>query len=169
MVLKLHSLILLSHTNCLTTISIAVVLTVEHVYRGSLLCESQESISMHVWSQVIEELYTKMTHTLGDHVIFGVCIFQRKMVVSHVHLPFAPTVLLMIHAIAHKFRAMNNHYNSNYNDSDIRMWNEQQINNLCTVCKVSNVLCCSVWYIIIYRVTILSDILFVTSLASLRY
>lgn len=132
MVLKLHVLFLLNHTSCLTRISIAVVLTVEHVYEGSLLCESQESISMHVWRQVTEELYTKIARTVGDHIIFGAWIFQRKTVVFHVHLPFAPTVLFMVHAIAHKFRAMNNHYNSNYNDSDIGMWNEQQI--ICVLC-----------------------------------
>jgi hypothetical protein len=70
MVLKLHGLILLNHNICLTRISVAVVLTVERVYKGSPLCESQESISMHVRSQVIEELYTKIVHILGDHIIF---------------------------------------------------------------------------------------------------
>jgi hypothetical protein len=71
MVLEVHGLILLKHIICLTRISIAVVLTVEHVYKGSLLCESQESVSMHVRSQVIEELYTKIARNLGDHIIFG--------------------------------------------------------------------------------------------------
>lgn len=87
----------------------------------------------------------KFAHTIGDHITFGAWIFQRKRTISCVHLPFAPPVLLMVHAVAHKFRAMNNHYNSNYNDSDIGMWNEQQINNLCSVCEVCNILCCGVW------------------------
>lgn len=71
MVLKLYGLIVLNHTICLTRTSLAVVLTVKHVYKGSLLCESQESISMHVQRQVIEEMYTKIAHTVGDHIIFG--------------------------------------------------------------------------------------------------
>lgn len=111
--LKLHGLILLNHTMHLARISIAVVLTVEQVYKGSLSCEFQASISMHVRSQVIEELYTEIAHTVGDHIIIGAWVSQHKTAVSHVHLPFAPTVLLMVQAIAHKFRAMNNHYNSN--------------------------------------------------------
>ena len=56
MVSKLHGLIVMNHTICLTRICLAVVVTVKHVYKGSLLCESQESISMHVQHQVIEEL-----------------------------------------------------------------------------------------------------------------
>jgi hypothetical protein len=67
-VLKLRGLILLNHTIHLARIGIAVV---EQVYKGSLLYEFQASISTHVRGQVIEELYTKIAHTVGDHIIIG--------------------------------------------------------------------------------------------------
>ena len=107
--------LLSSSSNCETCVQGFSVVWVPGIYFHACTTPSH-------WGTV-----AKIAHTVGGHIIFGAWIFQRKMVISRVHLPFAPTVLLMTHAIAHKFIAMNNHYNSNYNDSTIRMWNEQQI------------------------------------------
>lgn len=89
-------------------------------------------------------------------------------------------MLLVIQTVAQKFRAVNNtqlqEANKDDNSNNYKyytriMHDEQQISKLPTVCEVGHVLCCNLlWWIVIYRVSILCDvILFVTLLVSLSY